>query len=75
MFAKTRGVGSIKRFGGGALSDIEKGTKKFFPGNVGGTKKNFLVILYRNCTFLSKFFLKTSKFPNKKGTRAPLMLI
>ena len=23
---------------------------------------------YRNCTFLTKLFLKTSKFPNKKGT-------
>ena len=31
-------------------------------------KKNFPVIPYRNCTFLNKFFLKTSKLPNKKGT-------
>jgi hypothetical protein len=50
------------------LLDIEKGTKKYFPGNVAGRKKNFLVILYRNCTFLTKFFFKISKFPNEKGT-------
>jgi hypothetical protein len=34
----------------------------------GGVKKNFPVVPYQNCTFLTKFFLKTWKFPNKKGT-------
>jgi hypothetical protein len=32
------------------------------------TQKNFPVIPYRNCTFLTNFFLKTLKFSNKKGT-------
>ena len=41
-----------------------------FPRNVGDGrgKKTFSLIPYRNCTFFTKFFLKTSKFPNKKGT-------
>jgi hypothetical protein len=34
----------------------------------GGGGKNFPVVPYRNCTFLTKFFLKTWKFPSKKGT-------
>ena len=33
-----------------------------------GEKKNFPVVPYRDCTFLTKFVLKTWKFPNKKGT-------
>jgi hypothetical protein len=65
-----RGVGSIKRLGGGALASrgtfgYWKGTKKIFPGNV---KKNFPVIPYRNCAFFDHFFFLTWKFPNKKGT-------
>ena len=34
----------------------------------GGGRKNFPVVAYRNCTFLTKFVKKTWKFPNKKGT-------
>jgi hypothetical protein len=34
----------------------------------GGGEKNFPVVPHRNCTFLTKFFFKTWKFPNKKGT-------
>jgi hypothetical protein len=34
---------------------------------VTGGREKFPVIQYRNCTFLTKFFLKTWKFPNKKG--------
>jgi hypothetical protein len=30
--------------------------------------EDFPIIPYRNCTFLTNFFLKTSKFPIKKGT-------
>jgi hypothetical protein len=37
-------------------------------GGGGGGGGDFPIIPYRNCTFLTKFFLKTSKFPNKKGT-------
>ena len=37
-------------------------------GGGGGGEKNFPVVPYRNCTFLTKFFKKTWKFPNKKGT-------
>jgi hypothetical protein len=31
-------------------------------------RENFPVVAYRNCMFLTKFFKKTWKFPNKKGT-------
>ena len=31
-------------------------------------EEKFPVVPYRNCTFLTEFFLKTWKFPNKKGT-------
>ena len=41
-------------------------------GRVCARKKNFPVIPYRNCTFLTTFLKKTWKFPNKK---ASLMLI
>ena len=34
----------------------------------GGGRKNFPVVAYRYCTFLTKFFKKNWKFPNKKGT-------
>ena len=34
----------------------------------GGGRKNFPIAAYRNCTFFTKFFKKTWKFPNKKGT-------
>jgi hypothetical protein len=34
----------------------------------GGEEKFSRRTPYRNCTFLTKFFLKTWKFPNKKGT-------
>ena len=37
-------------------------------GGGGGEEKNFPVVPYRDCTFFTKFFLKTWKFPNKKGT-------
>ena len=30
--------------------------------------KEFPVVPYENCTFLTKFFFKNWKFPNKKGT-------
>jgi hypothetical protein len=68
----SRGIGSIKRLGGtgfqGHFWILKRGPKKLFPANVGGRKENVLIILYRNFTFLTKLFLKTSKFPNKEGT-------
>ena len=71
-----RGVGSIKRLGGGTGFQghfwiLKRALKKLFPEMLarGGGKKYFLAILYRNYTFLTpKLFLKTWKFPNKKGT-------
>ena len=50
----------------GHFGILKRATKFFFPEMVG--KGNFAFIPYRNCTFLTKLFLKTSKFPNKKGT-------
>jgi hypothetical protein len=68
-----RGVGSIKRLWGGGGTGfqghfwiLKRAPKNIFPGN--GGKENFPFIPYRNCTFLTKLFWKTSKFPNKKGT-------
>jgi hypothetical protein len=50
---------------------LKRAPKTFFPKMLatggGGGEKNFPVIPYRNCTFLTKFF-KTRKFPNRKGT-------
>ena len=48
----------------GALLDIEKAPKKFSDN--GGRK---IILLYTQiyCAFLTNFFLKTLKFPNKKG--------
>ena len=43
---------------------LKRAPKKIFPGG----KENIPFIPYRNCTFLTKLFLKASKFPNKKGT-------
>jgi hypothetical protein len=39
-------------------------------GGRGGEKfsRHTIDIPYRNCTFLTKFILKISKIPNKKGT-------
>jgi hypothetical protein len=46
----------------GALLDIDKGTEKISPGNIGdgrigGGDKTFLDIPYRNWMFLTKFLL------------------
>ena len=64
---KGRGVGSIKRLGGGAPAS--RAPKKFFPEMLatGGGEKIFPVAPYRNCTFWSKLKKKTWKFPNKKA--------
>jgi hypothetical protein len=69
-----RGVGSIKDSKGALLDPkghfwiLKRAPKKFFPEMLATGKKNFL-ILYRNiCMFFTKLFLKTLKFPNKKGT-------
>ena len=71
-----RAVGSIKRLGGtgfqGHFWILKRAPKKFFPemlatmGGGGGGEKLYYTQLY--CTFLTNFFLKTLKFPNKKGT-------
>ena len=68
-----RGVGSIKRLGGGGhrfqghFGILKRAPKKIFPEMLvtGGIFPSYQ---YRNCTFLTKFFLKTWKFPNKKDT-------
>ena len=67
-----RGVGSIKRLGGGHrfqghFGILKRAPKKFFPEML-ATGGIFPSYQYRNCTFLTKFFLKTWKFPNKKDT-------
>jgi hypothetical protein len=68
-----RGVGSIKDWGGAPASrgtlgfrkgDLKNFSRKCWRRGGGGVP----VVPYRNCTFLTKFFLKTWKFPNKKGT-------
>jgi hypothetical protein len=77
---RARGVGSIKRWGGGAPASrgtlrYRKGRLKIFYRNVGngeGEENNFPVVPYRNCTFLTKFFKKLGNFQTK---RASLMLI
>ena len=61
--------------GGGTAASTDtsrgywKGHLKIFSRNCwrreGG--RNFPVIAYRSCTFLTKFFLKTWKFPRQKG--------
>ena len=50
----------------GALRILKMAPKTFFPEML-ATGGDFPVIPYRNCTFLTKFFKKTWKFPNKKG--------
>jgi hypothetical protein len=48
---------------------LKRAAKKFFTEMLaGGEEKNFAVVPYRNCTFLTKCLKKTWKFPNKKGT-------
>ena len=58
----------------GAHLDIEKGTKKYFPGNVGdgrGGERKLFPSYYRHTIqklhVYDQIFLKTSEFPNKKG--------
>jgi hypothetical protein len=50
--------------------DIEKAPKKFFPGNVGDGKGGgtFSRHTIPKLHVFDQFCLKTSKFPNKKGT-------
>jgi hypothetical protein len=72
----TRGVGSIKRLGGGE-APASRGTLKHRKGHL----KNFSRKCWRRggggifpschteiARFLPNFFKKTWKFPNKKGT-------
>jgi hypothetical protein len=52
---------------------LKRAPKKFFPEMLatgGGAREKFSrhTIPKLTCTFLTKFFLKTWKFPNKKGT-------
>ena len=73
-WSKNRGVGSIKRLGGGGWggAPASRGTFRYWKGHLKifwGGKKNFPVILYRNCTFLIKMFFKYIEISaNKKGT-------
>ena len=72
---KCQGRRKHQKIGGAPASrgtlGYRKGHLKKFHGNVGdrgGGRKNFPVVAYRNFTFFTKFFKKTWKFPNKKGT-------
>jgi hypothetical protein len=47
---------------------LKRAPKKIFPEMLATGERDFPVVPYRNYTFLTKFFLKTWKFPNKKGT-------
>jgi hypothetical protein len=51
----------------GALLDNEKDTLKFFRGG-GGIFQSYHTELQRTMNVFEQIFLKTSKFPNKKGT-------
>ena len=69
-----RAVGSIKRLGGtgfqGHFWILKRAPKKFPPemlATMGGGERK--IILYPNIlNVFDQFFLKTSKFQNKKGT-------
>jgi hypothetical protein len=65
-----RGVGSIKRLGEGGGTGfqghfwiLKRAPKNVFPEMLATGGGDFPVIPYRNCMFLTKFILKTSKFP------------
>ena len=76
QFTRSQGRTKHQKIGGALASrgtlGYRKGHLKNFSRKCwrrwGGGRKNFPVVAYRYCTFLTKFFKKTWKFPNKKGT-------
>ena len=80
QFTCSQGRRKHQQIGGAPASrgtlGYRKGHIKNFPrkcwrqwaGGGGGRRKNFPAVAYRNCTFLTKYFKETWKFPIKKGT-------